>query len=104
MIFIDESGCDRSLATLGRGYAPKGVTPVQIKRFHRGKRVQMLATYTIDGVIYSEVYKENTDTQAFDDFIKRLLPFYGRYLDPRSVIFIDNASFHFSLKIDEMLA
>jgi transposase len=104
MIFIDESGCDRGLATLGRGYAPKGVTPVQIKRFHRGKRIQMLPAYTVDGVIYSEVYEENTDTQVFEGFIERLLPFCGRYPEPRSVIFMDNASFHFSPKIDEMLA
>jgi hypothetical protein len=27
MVFIDESGSDRGLAILGRGYAPKGVTP-----------------------------------------------------------------------------
>lgn len=104
MIFIDESGCDRGLVTLGRGYAPKGVTPVQIKRFHRGKRIQMLPAYTVDGVIYSEVYEENTDTQVFESFIERLLPFCGRYPEPRSVIFMDNASFHFSLKIDEVLA
>jgi hypothetical protein len=39
MIFIDESDSDRGLAILGRGYAPKGVTPMQIKRFHRGKTV-----------------------------------------------------------------
>jgi hypothetical protein len=61
MVFIDESGSDSGLAILGRGYAPKGVTPVQIKRFHRGKRVQFLPAYTVDGVIYSEVYEENTD-------------------------------------------
>jgi hypothetical protein len=27
MIFIDESGCDRSLAILGKGYSPKGAIP-----------------------------------------------------------------------------
>jgi transposase len=95
MIFIDQSGSDRGLAILGRGYAPKGVTPVQIKRFHRGKRVQMLSAYTIDRVIYCEVYEENTDIEVFEDFLERLLPFCGRYPEPRSVIFMDNASFHF---------
>lgn len=51
MIFIDESGSDCGLAILDRGYAPKGVTPVQFKRFHHGKRVQILPDYTLDGVI-----------------------------------------------------
>ena len=105
MIFTDESGCDCSLAILGRGYAPKGVTPPQRKRFHRGKRVQMLPAYTMDGVIYSEVYEENTDVQVVEGFLERLLPFCGRFPEPRSVIFMDNASFHFfSLRIKEMLA
>ncbi|KAL0930259.1 TPR domain-containing protein [Colletotrichum truncatum] len=95
MIFIDESGSDRGLAILERGYAPKGVTPVQTKRFHRGKRVQVLPAYTIDGVIYSEVYEENTDVNIVEGFLERLLPLCGRYPAPRSVIFMDNASFHF---------
>lgn len=105
MVFIDESGSDRGLAILGRGYAPKGVTPVQFKRFHRGKRVQMLPAYTLDGVIYCEVYQENTDTELFQGFLERLLPFCGRYPEPKSVIFMDNASFHFiSPSLREKLA
>ncbi|KAF4921082.1 hypothetical protein CGCF245_v015655 [Colletotrichum fructicola] len=105
MIFIDESGSDRGLAILGRGYAPKGVTPKQTKRFHRGKRAHILPAYTIDGVIYCEVYEENTDTEVFEGFLERLLPFCGRYPAPRSVIFMDNASFHFvSQKLKDLIA
>lgn len=95
MIFIDESGSDRGIAMLARGYAPKGVTPVQVKRFHRGKRVQILPAYTIDGVIYCEVYEENTDADMVEAFLDRLLPYCGRYPEPKSVIFMDNASFYF---------
>ncbi|KAI9155810.1 hypothetical protein HJFPF1_08399 [Paramyrothecium foliicola] len=95
MVFIDESGSDRGIANLVRGYAPKGVTPVQEKRFHKGKRVQILPAYTIDGVIYCEVYEENTDTDMVEAFLDRLLPYCGRYPEPKSVIFMDNASFHF---------
>ena len=58
----------------------------------------------MDGVIYSEVYEESKVTQVFEGFIERLLPFCGKYPEPRSVIFMDSASFHFSPKIDEMLA
>lgn len=95
MIFIDESGSDRGIAMLARGYAPNGVTPVQVKRFHRWKRIQILPAYTIDGVIYCEVYEENTDTDMVEAFLDRLLPYCGRYPEPKSVIFMDNASFHF---------
>ncbi|KAF5520218.1 hypothetical protein CGCA056_v007814 [Colletotrichum aenigma] len=81
MIFVDESGSDRGLAILGCGYAPKGVTLKQTKRFHRGKRAQILPAYTIDGVIYCEVYEENIDTEVFEGFLERLLPFCGRLKD-----------------------
>uniref|UniRef100_L2GCD7 TPR domain-containing protein n=1 Tax=Colletotrichum fructicola (strain Nara gc5) TaxID=1213859 RepID=L2GCD7_COLFN len=92
MIFVDESGSDRGLAILGRG-------------FHRGKRAQILPAYTIDGVIYCEVYEENTDTEVFEGFLERLLPFCGRYPAPRSVIFMDNASFHFvSQRLKDLIA
>lgn len=94
MIFVDESGDDHSIAIPKLGYAPKGVTPKQIKRFHRGKRVSFLPAYTTDGIIYSEVYKGYTDVHLFETFLKRLLPYYGRFPEPKSVVFMDNASFH----------
>jgi transposase len=105
MIYIDESGWHPRDVKRNRGYAPKGVTPVQFKRFNRGNRVQMLPAYTIDGVIYSEVYEENTDLQVFEGFLERLLPSCGRYPAPKSVIFMDNASFHnVSPRIKELYA
>lgn len=94
MVFVDEAGDDRELAIPKKGYAPKGVTPVQVKPFHRGKRVSFLPAYTIDGVIYSQVYEGNTDLEVFESFLVNLLPHCGRYPEPRSVVIMDNASFH----------
>lgn len=105
MIFVDESGDDRGLAIPRLGYAPKGVTPKQIKRFHRGKRVSFLPAYAMDGIIYSEVYEGHTDNYVFEAFLERLLPYCGRFPEPRSVVFMDNASFHnISIKIKEKFA
>lgn len=94
MVFVDESGWHPRQVIRDRGYAPRGVRPVQFKRFHRGKRVQMLPAYTVEGVIYCEVYEENTDLEVFEGFLERLLPFCSRYPAPKSVVFMDNASFH----------
>ncbi|KAK1839987.1 TPR domain-containing protein [Colletotrichum chrysophilum] len=66
-----------------------------IERRSHYKRVQVLPAYTINGVIYCEVYEENTYVELFECFLERLLPYCGRYPEPRSVIFMDNASFHF---------
>lgn len=85
-------------------YGSRGVRPVRVKHFHRGKRIQILSAYTINGVIYCEVYRENTDTEIFAGFIERLLPFCGRFPEPLSVIFMDNASIHFSQRIKTMIA
>ena len=95
-VFIDESGCDRSIGTRKHGYASKGITPVKVKRFHRGKRFQILPAYTQDGVMYYEVYEGSTTTEVFEGFIERLLPHCGKFPGPRSVLLMDNASWHFS--------
>jgi hypothetical protein len=54
----------------------------------------MLPAYTLDGVIYCEVYEENIDLKVFEGFLERLLPFCGRYPGLKSVVFMDNASFY----------
>ena len=46
-------------------------------------------------MIYCEVYEQSTDADKVGAFLENLLPFCGRYPEPRSVIFMDNASFHF---------
>lgn len=66
--------------------------------------MQILPTYTIDGVIYYEVYEENTDMDIFKDFIKRLLPLYNPFPKHRSVTFLDNASFHFLKRLEKLIA
>ena len=105
MVFIDESGDDRRIGIPKRGYAPKGVTPKQTKRFHRGRRVFFLPAYTIDGITYCEVYEGHTDTNVVEAFLLRLLLYLGRYPEPLSVVFMDNASFHnISLRVREVYA
>ncbi|KAJ6786763.1 hypothetical protein PWT90_07371 [Aphanocladium album] len=94
MVYLDESGDDRSVGIPKDGYAPIGVTPVQKKPFHRGKRVTFLPAYSLDGIIYCEVYDGHTDLEFVEGYLLRLLPYLGRYPGPRSVIFMDNASVH----------
>ena len=38
----------------------------------------------------------------FEDFIEQLLHHYGKFLEPNSVLVMDNASFHRSDRIEEM--
>jgi transposase len=102
LVFVDESGVDKSVGTRRKGWAPRGKRPRQVKRFHRGSRFQILPTYTQDGVIHFRVYEGSTDTTIFEDFTETLLPYYGRWPEPRSVLIMDNASFHHSERIQRM--
>lgn len=99
LVFIDESGLDRSIGTRKRGWAGRGRRPRQVKQFHRGRRLQILPAYTQDGVMHFRVFEGSTDAEIFKDFIKELLPYCGRWPEPKSVLVMDNVSFHRSEEI-----
>jgi transposase len=101
-MFIDETGLDKSIGTRRKGWAPRRQRPCQIKRFHCSARFQILPAYTQDGVIHFRVYKGLTDTKVFKDFIEELLPYCSKWPNPRSVLIMDNASFHHSEKIQQL--
>jgi transposase len=101
-VFVDESGCDRRAGYRRWGWSPKRSSPVQITRFGRGKRWHILPAYAQDGIMLRRVYQESTNTDLFEDFIGHLLHYCGRYPEPKSVIVMDNASWHHSEKILQM--
>ena len=41
-VFIDESGCDKRIGFRRTGWSPRGVAPVQVAKFHREQRYQIL--------------------------------------------------------------
>lgn len=46
LVFVDESGCDKRVGYRRTGWSPLGVTLVQVSKFHRGQRYQILPAYT----------------------------------------------------------
>ena len=50
----------------------------------------------------SYISKGSTNAIFFKDFINKLLHYYGKWLEPKSVIIIDNTSFHHSENIKAM--
>lgn len=95
LIFVDESGCDKRVGFRRTAWSPRGVTPVQVTRFHRGQRYHILPAYTLDGVLLARVYQGVTNSEIFEDFIHQLLHHCG----PDSVLIMDNASFHRTDKV-----
>lgn len=101
-MFIDETGVDKSIGIKPKGWAPRGKRPRQVKRFHRGQRFQILPAYTRDGVLHFRVYEGSTDTEMFESFIETLLPYCGKWPEPKSVLIMDNASFHRPEKMQQL--
>lgn len=104
LVFVDESGCDKRVGFRRTGWSPLGVTPVQISQFHRGQRYHILPAYAQDGVVISDIYQGSTDATVFESFIQRLLRHCRRFPEPRSVIVMDNASFHRSERVQQLCA
>lgn len=101
-VFVDESGCDKRIGFRRTGWSPIGTTPVQIARFQREQRYQILPAYTTRGVIYARVFQGTTDGEVFEEFIENLLPLCGTWPERESVLVMDNASIHHTERIKEM--
>ena len=102
LVFVDETGCDKRTGSRRTGWSPRGITSVQIEQFRRGKRYQILPAYSQDGVVLAKILQGSTDTRVFEDFLEQLVPFCGRWPEPKSVLIMDNASFHHSARIKRM--
>lgn len=102
LVFVDESGCDKRAGSRRTGWSPRGVTPVQVEPFRRGKRYQILPAYNQDSVVLAKVVRGPTNTDVFEDFLSHPLPLCGRWPEANSVLITDNASFHHSARIKRM--
>jgi transposase len=102
LVFVDESGCDKRIGFRRTGWSPVGVTPVQIAKFQREQRYQILPAYTQDSVILVRVFQRSIDGTVFEDFIEQLLLLCKRWPEPKSVLVIDNASFHHTERIEQL--
>lgn len=102
LVFVDESGCDRHDRFRRRGWAPRGSPATKTSDFHRDPRYQILPAYAQDGIMLARVYQGSTDAAFFQDFISQLLRHCGRFLAPKSVLVMDNASIHRGAELREM--
>jgi hypothetical protein len=75
-----------------------------VSQFHRDERYQILPAYAQDGILLTRVFRGSTDAAVFEDFIDELLHHCGRWPEPKSVLVMDNASFHHSERISQMCA
>lgn len=102
LVYVDESGCDKRIGFRRTGWSPLGTAPVQVSKFHRDQRYQILPAYAQDGIVLSRVFQGSTDASVFENFIEQLLKHCGKWPEAKSVLVMDNASFHHSDRIKQM--
>jgi hypothetical protein len=100
---LDESGSDKRAGFRRTGWSPRAVAPVQISRFQRGQRYQILPAYCQDGILMSGNFQGLADASIFEDFIEQLLQHCARWPGPKSVLIMDNVSFHYTGRIEKLV-
>jgi transposase len=94
-VFCDESGLDKRDGARRTGWAPKGYTPRVESLLKRGARCHILPAITIDGLLAVTVYKGHTTKEFFLQWLlDEVLPKMNPYPGPRSILVMDNASWH----------
>jgi len=53
LIYVDESRCDNRVGFRRTGWSPLGLTPLQVSKFHRDQRYQILPAYILTEWHYS---------------------------------------------------
>lgn len=101
LIFIDETGIDNNLSSL-YGWALRGVKSFAEILGHRTLRKTLIAGYCYGDkqLIAPMEYDGYTDTAVFTTWIREFL---CKELKPGQVVIMDNASFHKSAKIKELI-
>lgn len=102
LIYIDESGCDLRVGRRNKGWAPRGVTPVQVEPFQRGKRYQILPAYTQDGILVAQIFEGTTNADIFESFIREVLDICRGWHGSTPVLVMDNARIHRSPRVRQM--
>lgn len=94
----DETGL-RSDDVRGRGYAPKGQTPV-VRVSNKREGLSVISTVTNQGTVRWRVFDGAMNTDILIDFLKRLVND-----SPRKIfLIVDNLKVHHARKVKEWLA
>jgi hypothetical protein len=101
LVYVDESGCDKRAGFRRTGWSPLGGdTCPDLPSSTGSSGTRILPAYAQDGVVLSRVFRGLTDARVFEDSIEQLLQHYRRWPEPKSVLVMDNASFHHIEKIE----
>ena len=94
----DETGC-KNQCNHGRGYAPKGKTPVK-RSMAKSFKINMISTVTNQGKVRFMVYSENMNADKLIAFFKQLI----KSCDRKIFLILDNLIVHHCHVVKNWLA
>ena len=97
LLWIDESGCDRRHSMRKWGYSLRGIQPRDHRILARGKRYSAIPIMSLEGIHDVYLAEGSVNGERFQEFIETILfpvlqPF--NWVNPHSVVILDNASIH----------
>jgi transposase len=90
-IFWGDETTIRAEDVRGRGYAPRGKTPV-VKRTKRKEHIGMISAITNQGKVMWKTYEGSINSERFIEFLKQLI----KYRRKRVFLIVDKARTHHS--------
>jgi transposase len=98
-LYVIRRNCKQS-NVLERNSAGMFNTPVGPQNDRREFKAE--GDFEFHCIVLSRIFQGSTDATMFEDFIEQLLKHCGKWPEPKSVLVMDNASFHHSDRINEM--
>jgi len=104
LVFTDESGICLDGIARTKGWAPVGERTPRVVRDRATHKFNIIPAVALSGLVVVMVQQENVIRFDFEFFLERfLLPYMNPFPGPRSVIILDNASFHHGGRIESLV-
>ena len=99
LVFLDESGCNTDM-TRRYAYAQGGSRAVDSAPLSKPKNTTILSSIQLDGSLHYTTFSGGTTVEKFKQYLENdLLP----YLNPDSVLVMDNMKSHHAKAIKQLL-
>ena len=99
LVFLDESGCNTDM-TRRYAYAQGGSRAVDSAPLSKPKNATILSSIQLDGSLHYTTFSGGTTVEKFKQYLENgLLP----YLNPDSVLVMDNMKSHHAKAIKQLL-
>jgi transposase len=99
IVYSDETGIDDN-EVVSTGWAPRGKRCYVQKKAERKKRYNITAALNLNSLFAPFIFEGYSNTAVYETYVKKVLV---PSLRPGMVLIIDNASFHKSKKITELV-